>query len=85
MPMADESTAEMCMTEAPTLHDARVLVVGGSSGIGRAIAFHAAQAGAQVCVAARRSAELAALCDPSPQSHPITSLSAPLPPSPAAL
>ena len=60
------------MTEAPTLHDARVLVVGGSSGIGRAIAFHAAQAGAQVCVAARRSAELAALCDPSPQSHPIT-------------
>ena len=60
------------MTEAPTLHDARVLVVGGSSGIGRAIAVHAARAGAQVCVAARRTAELDALCHASPRSHAIT-------------
>ncbi len=60
------------MTPIPTLHDARVLVVGGSSGIGRAIAVHAQRTGAQVCVAARRSAELAAVCDASPRSHPIT-------------
>ncbi len=60
------------MTEAPTLRDARVLVVGGSSGIGRAIAVHATRAGAQVCVAARRTAELAALCNASPRSRAIT-------------
>ena len=60
------------MTPVPTLHDARVLVVGGSSGIGRAIAVHAARAGAQVCVAARRSAELAAVCNDSSRSHAIT-------------
>ena len=60
------------MNEAPTLRDARVLVVGGSSGIGRAIAVHASRAGAQVCVAARRTAALAALCEASPRSHAIT-------------
>ncbi len=60
------------MTPVPTLHDARVVVVGGSSGIGRAIAVHAARSGAHVCVAARRSAELAAVCNDSPRSVAIT-------------
>ena len=60
------------MTPVPSLHDARVVVIGGSSGIGRAVAAHAARAGAQVCVAARREAELASLCNDSARSHAIT-------------
>lgn len=70
--MVDEPNREISMSRVPTLQDARVLVIGGSSGIGRAIAVHSARAGAQVCVAARRTAELATLCNASPQSHPIT-------------
>ena len=37
-----------------------------------AIARHAIRAGARVCVAARRTAELDALCNGSPRSHAIT-------------
>ena len=45
-----------------TLSNARVLIVGGSSGIGEAAALLAAQAGAQVCIASRSTArEQAAL------------------------
>lgn len=39
---------------APRLHDQRVLVVGASSGVGRAIALAVAEAGAQVALVARR-------------------------------
>ena len=38
----------------------RVLVVGGSRGIGRALALHLASRGATVCIAARKPADLAA-------------------------
>ncbi len=41
---------------------AKVLVVGASSGIGRAFARAALRAGSQVCVAARREAALVELC-----------------------
>ena len=44
------------------LAGAKVLVVGASSGIGRAFASAAIQSGAQVCVAARRESALAELC-----------------------
>lgn len=40
----------------------RILVVGASSGIGRAVAEHAIAQGAEVCVAARREPSLADLC-----------------------
>lgn len=49
-----------------------MLVVGASSGIGRALAIHAVHAGAQVCAAARRSGELAAWCDEAGGGHAIT-------------
>jgi NADP-dependent 3-hydroxy acid dehydrogenase YdfG len=42
----------------------RVVVVGASSGIGEATARRAADAGAKVVVAARRTERLKALCDP---------------------
>ena len=41
------------------LQDARVLVVGASSGIGREVALQAAAAGARVVLAARRADKLA--------------------------
>ncbi len=50
------------MIEGPTLVSRRVLVVGTSSGIGRAVARHAMALGADVCVAARREASLIDLC-----------------------
>jgi NAD(P)-dependent dehydrogenase (short-subunit alcohol dehydrogenase family) len=49
--------------EAGGLAGARVLVVGASSGIGRAVALRAAAAGARVAVAARRVDLLAELAD----------------------
>lgn len=60
------------MTAVPTLRGARVLVVGASSGIGRAVALHAVRAGARVCAAARRSAELDALCVEAGGGHAVT-------------
>ncbi len=59
------------MTTDITLRDARVLVVGASSGIGRAVALHAQRAGAHVCAAARRAPELETLCASSDRSHAI--------------
>jgi NAD(P)-dependent dehydrogenase (short-subunit alcohol dehydrogenase family) len=43
-----------------TLSNARVLIIGGSSGIGEATALLAAQAGAQVCIASRSTARVQA-------------------------
>jgi NAD(P)-dependent dehydrogenase (short-subunit alcohol dehydrogenase family) len=50
------------MADAPMLTSARVLVVGASAGIGRALAGSAIAQGAQVCVAARRGDALESLC-----------------------
>lgn len=47
------------MADAATLTSARILVVGGSAGIGRAFAQQAAAMGAEVCVTARRADKLA--------------------------
>lgn len=60
------------MTDAPTLRDARVLVVGASAGIGRAFARHALGGGAQVCVVARRTEQLTELCESSGAGHAVT-------------
>jgi NAD(P)-dependent dehydrogenase (short-subunit alcohol dehydrogenase family) len=46
---------------APTLEGKRILVVGASSGIGRAFALRAVQEGARVVVSARRAGHLAEL------------------------
>lgn len=45
------------------LRNARVLLTGASSGIGRALAFRLAQQGAELVVAARRAELLDSLCD----------------------
>jgi NAD(P)-dependent dehydrogenase (short-subunit alcohol dehydrogenase family) len=50
------------MNGSTVIEGRRVLVVGGSSGIGRAFAAEAIRQGAEVCVAARRADELQALC-----------------------
>lgn len=60
------------MSDAPIMDGARVLVVGASSGIGRAVAVHAARAGARVCGAARRTEALEAWCSEVGSGHPIT-------------
>lgn len=60
------------MTDAPIMDGARVLVVGASSGIGRAVAVHAARAGARVCGAARRTEALDAWSAEVGSGHPIT-------------
>ena len=49
------------MADAPTLTSARVLVVGASAGIGRALVRHAVAQGANVCATARRADRLAEL------------------------
>lgn len=54
------------MTDAATLTDRRLLVVGASSGIGRQVAVEAAEAGARVVAAARRADLLAEL-----DAHPV--------------
>ncbi len=59
------------MAEAPTLASARILVIGASSGIGRAFAHNAIAQGAQVCVVARRLDKLADLCGDAAGGHPI--------------
>lgn len=50
------------VSETVELSSRRVLVVGASTGIGRAFACQALAQGAQVCVAARRTSELDDLC-----------------------
>lgn len=50
------------MADTATLAGARILVVGASAGIGRAVACAAIAQGAQVCVTARRQEVLAELC-----------------------
>ena len=59
------------MADAPTLEGARLLVVGASAGIGRAVAHHAVARGADVCVAARRADKLEELCRDAGGGHPI--------------
>ncbi|MGP0030475.1 MAG: SDR family oxidoreductase [Acidimicrobiales bacterium] len=59
------------MAEAPTLAQARILVVGASSGIGRALARTAIAQGADVSVAARRSDQLVELCRDAAGGHPV--------------
>lgn len=59
------------MADAPTFSGARVLVVGASSGIGRAFATHAVALGAQVCVTARRADRLEDLCRAAGGGHPV--------------
>ncbi len=59
------------MAEAPTLMSARILVVGASSGIGRAFARSALAQGAEVCAMARRGDRLDALCAEAGRGHPM--------------
>jgi NAD(P)-dependent dehydrogenase (short-subunit alcohol dehydrogenase family) len=55
-----------------TLSGKRVLVIGASAGIGRALAVRAVQEGAQVLMAARRGAELEKAADEAGGGHPVT-------------
>jgi len=59
------------MAEAPTLLSTRILVVGASSGVGRAFARRAIGHGADVCVVARRVDKLAMLCHDAGGGHPL--------------
>jgi NAD(P)-dependent dehydrogenase (short-subunit alcohol dehydrogenase family) len=54
------------VADAPDLQGSRILVVGGSSGIGRAFGLRAAAAGARVAFAARRLPELEAAAAEAP-------------------
>jgi NAD(P)-dependent dehydrogenase (short-subunit alcohol dehydrogenase family) len=58
------------MAETPSLASARILVVGASSGIGRAFSHHAIAQGAQICVVGRRYDKLVELCGEA-GAHPI--------------
>ena len=60
------------MTLNTTLEDARVLVVGASSGIGRALAEHAFVQGARVSCAARRTEPLNEVIAGHPKGVAIT-------------
>jgi NAD(P)-dependent dehydrogenase (short-subunit alcohol dehydrogenase family) len=55
-----------------TLSGKRVLVIGASAGIGRALAVRAVQEGAQVLMAARRGAELEKAVSEARGGHPVT-------------
>jgi len=55
-----------------TLSGKRVVVIGASAGIGRALAVRAVQEGAQVLMAARRGAELEKAADEAGGGHPVT-------------
>ena len=55
-----------------TLSGKRVLVIGASAGIGRALAVRAVQEGAQVLMAARRGAELEKAAAEARGGHPVT-------------
>lgn len=55
-----------------TLSGQRVLVLGASAGIGRALAVRAVREGAQVLMAARRSAELDKAADEAGGGHPVS-------------
>jgi NAD(P)-dependent dehydrogenase (short-subunit alcohol dehydrogenase family) len=60
-------------TDGPgSLSGKRVLVIGASAGIGRALAIRAVREGAQVLMAARRGAELAKAADEAGGGHPVT-------------
>ncbi|MEU8133646.1 SDR family oxidoreductase [Streptodolium elevatio] len=71
--MEHSEAADRATDGKAPLHDRRVLVVGASSGIGRALARHAAQAGARVVLAARRAELLAEAADEAgPDAIPVT-------------
>jgi len=55
-----------------TLSGKRVLVLGASAGIGRALAVRAVQEGAQVLMAARRAAELEKAATEAGGGHPVS-------------
>ena len=55
-----------------TLSGKRVLVIGASAGIGRALAVRAVQEGAQVLMAARRGEELEKAAAEARGGHPVT-------------
>jgi NAD(P)-dependent dehydrogenase (short-subunit alcohol dehydrogenase family) len=55
-----------------TLSGKRVLILGASAGIGRALAVRAVQEGAQVLMAARRGAELEKAAAEARGGHPVT-------------
>lgn len=49
----------------------RVLIVGGSAGIGQAVAVRACELGADVAVSARRADKLAETCERAGRGHPV--------------
>jgi NAD(P)-dependent dehydrogenase (short-subunit alcohol dehydrogenase family) len=55
-----------------TLSGRRVLILGASAGIGRALAVRAVREGAQVLMAARRAAELDKAADEAGGGHPVS-------------
>jgi NAD(P)-dependent dehydrogenase (short-subunit alcohol dehydrogenase family) len=57
---------------AGSLSGKRMLVIGASAGIGRALAIRAVREGAQVLMAARRGAELVKAADEAGGGHPVT-------------
>lgn len=54
------------------LDDARILIIGASAGIGRALATEVIAAGATTAVVARRTDALAEVCGDAPNAHAIT-------------
>lgn len=59
------------MAERGVLEAKRILVVGASSGIGRALARHAVAMGGRVCVAARRHEKLLEVCAEAGGGHAV--------------